>query len=55
MTANIIVSEEEPTLINLYDMHGKLLRQFEDFGIIKTINTAGLPQGTYVLRMRLRN
>lgn len=55
MNANIIVNEEEATLINLYDIHGKLLRQFEDFGIIKTIDTAGLPQGTYILRMQLRN
>lgn len=55
MNANIIVDDEEATLINLYDIHGKLLRQFEDFGIIKTINTAGLTKGTYILRMRLRN
>jgi hypothetical protein len=53
--ANIIVNEDEPTLINLYDMYGNLVRQFEDLGIIKTINTAGLPAGTYVLRMRLQN
>jgi hypothetical protein len=55
MDANIIVNEDQPTLINLYDMHGRLVRQFEDFGIMKTINTAGLPSGTYVLRMQLQN
>jgi hypothetical protein len=55
MDANIIVNEDEPTLISLYDMHGRLVRQFEDFGIMKIINTAGLPSGTYVLRMQLRN
>lgn len=53
--ANIIVDEEAPTLISMYDMHGKLVKQFEDFGIIKTISTAGLPKGSYVLRMRLQN
>lgn len=52
---NIIVDEEAPTLISLYDMHGKLVKQFEDFGVIKTISTAGLPKGSYVLRMRLQN
>ncbi|MEX1240070.1 MAG: S8 family serine peptidase [Cyclobacteriaceae bacterium] len=53
--ANIIVNEDTPTLINLYNMHGKLVRQFEDFEILKTISTSGLPGGTYVLRMRLQN
>ena len=55
LNTNIIATDDTSTLINLYDMHGRLVRQFEDFGIIKTINTAGLPTGTYVLRMRLQN
>lgn len=55
MDANVIVNEEALTLISIYDMHGKLVREFEDFGMIKTISTAGLPKGSYVLRMRLQN
>jgi len=48
----ILTAEETPTLIRLYDMVGRLVLTTTDEGAIKTMSTAGLRKGLYILRVQ---
>lgn len=52
---SIVVSDEEIIGIQLYNMHGGLVRSVEDLGTSKTIETADLPTGTYLIRVAKQN
>ncbi len=49
---NIVVNDEDVASIQLFDMHGGVVRQARDSGPTKTIDTTDLVGGTYLLRVQ---
>ena len=47
---NVIVNNEEPMLLYLFDSCGRLARKTGDFGTIKQMSTAALSAGIYFLK-----
>jgi hypothetical protein len=49
---NVIIYDQESTLLQLTDIYGRVIREAEEFGSVKTINTETLVAGTYLLKIR---
>lgn len=49
---HIIEGEEQPLMVRLYDSLGRLLHEVEESGAIKTIQTAPLQKGTYIIQVQ---
>jgi hypothetical protein len=52
---NIVIASDEPTNVFIYDSLGRLARVVNESGAIKTIETAGLKPGIYVVRTKSQN
>jgi hypothetical protein len=49
---NIVVNNEEEAILELYDIHGRMIRKTTDFGPVKEMMMLALPKGTYHLKVR---
>ncbi len=54
-TVSIVIDDDGEARIQLVDLNGRVLREVLDSGPEKTIDTAGLPAGSYLLRIYRRN
>ena len=41
--------------MELYNLEGKKLAEKEDFGSIKTLNSVGISEGLYLLKIKAKN
>ncbi len=49
---NVVIYDQELALLQLTDIYGRVIREAEDFGDVKTINTETLVAGTYLLKIQ---
>ncbi len=54
-TVSIVIDDDGEARIQLVDLNGRVLLEVLDSGPEKTIDTAGLPAGSYLLRIYRRN
>ncbi|WP_299820041.1 S8 family serine peptidase [uncultured Pontibacter sp.] len=47
-----IATVDDAAVVQLYDQLGRLVRETEENGVIKTLNTTGLTKGLYILRLK---
>jgi hypothetical protein len=49
---NIVINDVDLALIQIMDLNGRVIREAEDFGPVKTINTIDMVSGTYLVRIQ---
>jgi hypothetical protein len=49
---NIVINDVDLALIQIMDLNGRVIREAEDFGPVKTINTIDMRSGTYLVRIQ---
>lgn len=52
---NIVTSDDALALLQVMDIYGRVLREAEDFGFVKSIETEDMVAGTYLLRIHQQN
>ncbi len=48
---SVLTSDDDFALLQIMDIHGRVLREAEDFGLVKSIETEDMIAGTYLVRI----